>query len=592
MSLQIFFLKFYVLSAVSVSLLFLSSSLRSDELFIPVILKKCGVSADLPVVFTLESHEDFWFSAVYKAENKNHLYLSGGCSENTRKTSDISESDEILNVHPDITARVRYRTWRKRNEIIPGASLYFATRQFEYNFVLVSAHPDTDAEQLKEAMRRFSSRIRFLTPPEAAITEETYRFRFRIFFSAVVFVLISVLFLIFRKQLLYYIPKIVKLERRSMEKELNITGEDFIQRIEQEKKFFLMDVRNETDHGNWLVRWTKPFPEKNVPYFDFIDDPEGYTKDIPKDQPVILICNRGNASDEIAKIMRDMGFDAWSVKNGMKTWGALYRPFILEKNDSYEFIQYHRLGKGCLSYVLISGNEAAIIDPARHIDQYLELLKSRNLTLKYIFDTHLHADHISGAAQLAKATGAAYFINPLEVEGGKINFSPAADGSVYKVGNVSVEVVAVHSPGHTPGSTSYKVAGKFMCVGDTMFMKSLGRPDLGNRADEWVKFLWNTVRKFDSFPDDLIILPTHTQGPEDFGTKGYVKTTLGDLRKGNDLMRMTDEKEFADKILSSLPEQPESYQEMRETNKGNADPDEEKMDELELGKNRCGVTYR
>lgn len=366
-------------------------------------------------------------------------------------------------------------------------------------------------------------------------------------------------------------------------------AEELLKYIENKKNFILLDVRTKEDHSSWPVRWTKEFEEINIPYYDFMDHREESMKKIPDDRTIISICNRGNAADEIVEILREKGYDAYSIKDGMKSWGSVYNYEYILNTDRAKIIQVNRLAKGCLSYILISENEAAIIDPPRHIKQYLEFLKEKNLRLKFIFDTHLHADHISGGEALAEITGAEYHINEHDVSGNQLRFNRLKDGMKFPLGNIPIRAISMHTPGHTPGSTSLFFDDRYLFTGDILFLSSMGRPDLGGHADKWVEDLWNTVRRLEKLPDSTIVMPSHSSGITEFDEKGRVFSDLGRLRLSNHLLTIKDENEFRKEILSSLPEQPDSYAEMRKTNMGLKKPNEEAMSELELGKNQCAV---
>ncbi|HYO23308.1 MAG TPA: MBL fold metallo-hydrolase, partial [Flavisolibacter sp.] len=141
-----------------------------------------------------------------------------------------------------------------------------------------------------------------------------------------------------------------------------------------------------------------------------------------------------------------------------------------------------QLYTNCLSeaaYFIESGGEAAVVDPLRDIDGYIQLAKDRNATIKYIFETHFHADFVSGHLDLAKATGATIVYGP-DTETA-FSVQVAKDGEIFRLGKLSIE--ALHTPGHTLESTCYLLKdeeGKNHCIftGDTLFVGDVGRPDL------------------------------------------------------------------------------------------------------------------
>lgn len=373
-----------------------------------------------------------------------------------------------------------------------------------------------------------------------------------------------------------------------MEKK-HVTAEEYLEVIESGKKAFLLDARTREDHAGWPVQWIREIKGDNIPYYDFMDHREEAMGKIPRDTPLYIICNRGNASDEIVDVLLEKGYDAHSIYTGMKAWGSLYKTGIIADQNQYKITQFNRIAKGCLSYIIESEGEAAIIDPGRHIDQYLDYLKEQNLNLKYIFDTHLHADHISGAIPLAGKTGARYILHDEDAATGNTGSETPGEKADYALGKHTIRLIAIHAPGHTPGSSFVFFEDRFLFTGDILFLSSMGRPDLGGQASKWVSDLWVTTRGLKEFDESVMILPAHHSGIKEFDSEGKVHATLGELRKKNPLLILDSKEKFEKEILSSLPEQPESYQTMRKTNLGIHHPDSEEMEELELGKNRCAV---
>ncbi len=227
-------------------------------------------------------------------------------------------------------------------------------------------------------------------------------------------------------------------------------------------------------------------------------------------------------------------------------------------------MQIEQIYTGCLAqgaYYITSNGEAAIIDPLRETQPYLERLERDNVKLKYIFETHFHADFVSGHVDLSKETGAPIVYGP----DANTEFKAiiATDGREFTVGKITIR--ALHTPGHTMESTTYLLIdenGKEHAIfsGDTLFIGDVGRPDLAQKAasmtqEQLAGILFNSLRaKIMSLPDDVIVYPAHGAGSacgknmskETVGTIGNQKETNYALRAD-----MTEE-EFIKEVTEGL----------------------------------------
>jgi glyoxylase-like metal-dependent hydrolase (beta-lactamase superfamily II) len=212
---------------------------------------------------------------------------------------------------------------------------------------------------------------------------------------------------------------------------------------------------------------------------------------------------------------------------------------------------------GCLSeasYFIESGGEAAIIDPIRDTENYIHIAKEHKATIKYIFETHFHADFVSGHLDLAKKTGATIIYGPNTKASFK--FHLANDGEEFKIGNLSLQ--AIHTPGHTLESTCYLLkdeTGKPYCIftGDTLFAGDVGRPDLssGNLSkEELASILYDSVQnKLIHLPDDLIVYPAHGPGSSCGKNIGPEKeTTIGKDKQSNYAMQPQTKEDFVNMV--------------------------------------------
>jgi hydroxyacylglutathione hydrolase len=227
-----------------------------------------------------------------------------------------------------------------------------------------------------------------------------------------------------------------------------------------------------------------------------------------------------------------------------------------------------QLYTGCLSeaaYYIDSEGEAAIIDPLRDIDAYLSLARERNARIKYIFETHFHADFVSGHLDLAKATGAAIVYGPLTETSFPIHL--AKDGERFDLGGSTIEVL--HTPGHTVESSCYLVRTsdrkpQALFTGDTLFVGDVGRPDLssGNLSrEELASMLYDSLRtKIAHLPDDVIIYPAHGPGSscgKNLGPNTY--STLREEKESNYALRDQTKEEFIRAVTDGLIAPPQYF---------------------------------
>lgn len=227
---------------------------------------------------------------------------------------------------------------------------------------------------------------------------------------------------------------------------------------------------------------------------------------------------------------------------------------------------------GCLAqgaYYIESDGEAAVIDPLREVDSYIQKATNDNATIKYVFETHFHADFVSGHLDLAKQTGAQIVYGPTAKPG--FEAIVASDEQEFKVGRVTIKVL--HTPGHTMESSCYLLTdekGKQSAIftGDTLFIGDVGRPDLAQKVipdltqDKLAAHLYDSLRnKIIPLPDDLIVYPAHGAGSacgknmskENTDTLGHQKATNYALRKD-----MTKD-QFIKEVLTGLVAPPSYF---------------------------------
>ncbi|SET35805.1 Glyoxylase, beta-lactamase superfamily II [Oceanobacillus limi] len=369
-----------------------------------------------------------------------------------------------------------------------------------------------------------------------------------------------------------------------------MNSKEVANKVVNKEELFILDVRNEGDFEDWKIEGEN-FAYLNTPYFDLLDGVEGIMDKLPKEKDILVVCAKEGSSVMVAEMLSEAGLDVSYLEGGMKAWSEHMEPVkVGELSGGGELYQFVRLGKGCLSYMVISNGEAAIIDATRMTDIFTSFAEEAGVTIKHVFDTHLHADHISGGRKIAQATGATYWLPPKDASEVTYEYQALEDGNEVKIGDTIITIHALYSPGHTIGSTSFVVDEKYLMSGDILFIDSIGRPDLAGLAEDWVGDLRDTLyKRYRELSDDLVVLPAHFMIIDELNDDGSVAEKLGTLFTYNHGLNIEDEAEFRSMVTENLPPQPNAYQEIRETNMGKLTPDEEKQREMEIGPNRCAV---
>ncbi|HXR23441.1 MAG TPA: MBL fold metallo-hydrolase [Acidimicrobiales bacterium] len=254
----------------------------------------------------------------------------------------------------------------------------------------------------------------------------------------------------------------------------------------------------------------------------------------------------------------------------------VYDTAILEIPGA-RIVQVRRRGKGCPSYVIGARADAFVVDPSLDAEW----------RISRVFDTHPHADRLSGARALADQTGASLHLNPADAFG--FAFSPLHDGGRFELGGgVGLSVAAVHAPGHTQGSTIYVVGGHAVLSGDTLFVCGVGRPDLAERAEEFAANLYRSLHdEVLSLADGVTVLPAH-YGDDVLVVPGNpVSATVAELRATLRPLSLGPE-EFVAWATARVGQRPPNYLEMMKANMTGA-PAGPGLRQLELGPNRCSV---
>jgi glyoxylase-like metal-dependent hydrolase (beta-lactamase superfamily II)/rhodanese-related sulfurtransferase len=236
--------------------------------------------------------------------------------------------------------------------------------------------------------------------------------------------------------------------------------------------------------------------------------------------------------------------------------------------DFFMFIK--QLYTGCLSeaaYYIEDMGEAAIVDPLRDIDVYLELATERKATIKYIFETHFHADFVSGHIDLAKATGATIIYGPDTQT--SLDVHIAKDAEKFRLGSITIEVL--HTPGHTLESSCYLLKdenGKDYCVftGDTLFVGDVGRPDLAQKGEDLTMedlagMLYESLQnKIIPLAGDVIVYPGHGPGSSCGKNLGpYTYSTIEEEKQTNYALKAQSKNDFVHAVTQGLTAPPQYF---------------------------------
>ena len=367
-------------------------------------------------------------------------------------------------------------------------------------------------------------------------------------------------------------------------------------RIDAGESVTILDARMESDFEEWHVDGDS-VEIANVPYFHFLDEEvdEDLLDRVPEGDPLVVLCAKGGASEYVAGRLAEAGRDVVHLEAGMNGWARIYEREPVSRYDGPgDLYQYQRPSSGCLGYLLVSDGEATVVDPLRAFtDRYLDDAADLDAELTYAFDTHIHADHISGVRALdergvtgvipeaARQRGVTY-IDDLET---------AADGDVYDIGAATVETI--HTPGHTSGMTSYLLGESLLATGDGLFIESVARPDLeegDEGAPDAARQLYETLQtKVLTLDDDVLVGGAHFSDAAEPAADGTYTAPIGQLEDEMDALTM-DEQEFVDLILSDMPPRPANYEDIIATNLGEQSADDEEAFELELGPNNCAAS--
>lgn len=365
-----------------------------------------------------------------------------------------------------------------------------------------------------------------------------------------------------------------------------LTPDELSDQLQGDDAPLVVDIRNEKEYEEWHIPGSE-----NVPVYDELtDSPQAAAEALsalPQEREIVTVCAAGVLSQTATDLLREMGHDAKTLIDGMNGWSRVHAHSPLDVDVRGTLVQVARPGKGCLSYVLVSDGEAVVFDPSQYSTEYERIVEEYNATLVGVFDTHAHADHVSGGRTLAERNGVAYHLHPADAEA--VDALPVRDGDTVTVGDVDIEVV--HTPGHSPGGVTYDIGGEALLTGDTLFHGSVGRVELGVEAgledtdvESNAETLFESLQRLRSRDGDPLVLPAHDPGSPDPPVTAIVSEVE---RTNEDLQR--DREAFVEKLASDVPDHPPNFQRVKSVNSGLESVADEEGESLELGPNRCAA---
>ena len=358
----------------------------------------------------------------------------------------------------------------------------------------------------------------------------------------------------------------------------SITVDELLPMLDAHDQPLLVDVREADEFESWRIPGAI-----NIPLSELADR----LGEVPRDRDLVTVCAVGLRAAKGAEILASAGLHVKVLSGGMESWGRAYEEVEARLGDA-TVVQIRRRGKGCLSYVIASGASAVVIDPSTDVDRYLQVAKRHGVEISHVLDTHLHADHLSGARELVSRCGAQLLLNPADPF--SYEFTAISDHLRIEISdNTHLTVSAVTTPGHTEGSTVYELGDVALFTGDTLFLESVGRPDLADHAEEFAHALYRSLHEVVlTLSDDLLIFPAHYGESVEVRFGELVTRRLGELRRTLPALAY-DETKFVQWAVARVTDRPPNYKEIVRFNAGHSPLSLIELEQLELGPNRCAI---
>lgn len=355
--------------------------------------------------------------------------------------------------------------------------------------------------------------------------------------------------------------------------------------LERNEPVTVLDVRPAAQREEWSIPGSR-----HVDAYEALwaGDRHALSRlDLPSDRPVVTVCAVGNTSLLAADQLRQRGFKALSLHGGMRAWSLAWNAAdVAVPGTQANVVQVRRTGKGCLSYLIGSAGEAAVIDPSVDPAIYPQLAQGRGWRITKVIETHVHADHLSRARELARQSSAKLCLP--DQQRVRFPFQAVKEGDPLKVGSSYLE--ALRTPGHTFESTCYLLDGRALFTGDTLFVNSVGRPDLkaSDPAESRTRAhaLYASLQRLFGLPAETLVLSCHTSSPIAFDGRP-IAATLTQIRGAVPLLAEAEDA-FVEALLKRIPPTPPNHLHIVMFNEAGELPEGDPT-LLEAGANRCAV---
>ena len=352
-----------------------------------------------------------------------------------------------------------------------------------------------------------------------------------------------------------------------------------------DESILILDIRNFNAFKDWHIKGSKNIDVYNNIWEGNFEKVKKELSKLPKEKTIVTVCNAGVTSQNASMLLESMGFKTIVLEKGMLGWNSLHESAVVINENDLLLKQIIRVGKGCLSYLIgsKSAKECFIVDPSQFIEEYADLANQFGFKIKGVIETHVHADHFSGAKLLAEITKSSYYVSSDDLKA-KIDFTDLKNANEIKIGENIIKII--QTPGHTNGSVCLLVNDKALLTGDTLFLEGVGRPDLGRTQEEiekGAKLLFNSLNQIKDFDKNIIILPAHFTNYDKFP----IYDKLNNILNNNKSLQISSEQEFVNYILNNLPIAPPNYQQIKNMNLNLVQVPRQMGEQLEFGPNRC-----